>query len=115
MECGELLQLGQQSRGTAEGDVGVDPLLDGLDAQLLQPGDRSGGERRAGDVGERGSAPQVEGPPQRLGTGRGFTLGSRAADQTLERDGVDLPGVDREPVAAGLGLDGVLHAHPAKP
>ena len=106
----QLARSSPTRRSLAEGQVGLDPLRQDAGAQLLQPGDRSGGERRAGDVGERGSAPQVKGTPQRLGTDRGVALGSRAADQTLERDGVDLPGFDREPVAAGPGLDGVVQA-----
>ena len=112
---GELLEFGYEPGRVAERDVGLDPLLDRLDAQSFQPGDRGGGEARGGDLGERRAAPQAERASQCLGTGRGLALGPRAGHQPFERHRVHLARVHGEPVAARPGLDRVVPAHASQP
>src|SRR5579864_2258437 len=61
------LQLPDQLGMTSEREVGVDPPLEGREAQLLQPADRSLGERLAGQLAERRSAPEGKGRAESLG------------------------------------------------
>ena len=56
----EGLELGDERRMPAEREVGVDPLLERREAQLLEPLAGRGGERLVGEVGERRPAPEVE-------------------------------------------------------
>ena len=62
----ELLELGDHLGLPAEREVGVDPALERLEAQLAEMG-RSGRGRLAGQVGERRAAPQRERFAQGLG------------------------------------------------
>ncbi|GAA2796581.1 hypothetical protein GCM10020219_079720 [Nonomuraea dietziae] len=58
----QLAQLGDQlgERGAAREQVGLDPVLHGREAQLLQRGGLRLGEGQRQDVGQRGTAPQAE-------------------------------------------------------
>ena len=56
----EPLELADHLAVPAGGEVELDRQLDGRQPQLLQPADLGGGERLAGDVVERGAAPQGE-------------------------------------------------------
>ena len=56
----QRLELADELSAAAELEVGVDPLLERLQAQLLEPADLGLGERLEGEVGERWAAPQRE-------------------------------------------------------
>lgn len=100
VERGELLELGHEARGVAERDVGLEPLLGGLDTQFFQPGDRRGGEGSPGDVGERGPAPQAERAAQLLGPRGRIVRREGGGHQAFEHDRVHLVRRDAEAVAA---------------
>ena len=115
---GQLLKLGHEPGAAAQGQVGLDPVLDGAQPQLGQPGDRRGRERRVGHVGQRRPAPQA----QRLGEQRrpGDVVAVRQRrpappGQLLERPGIHLAGVRRQPVARRAVLDRVAAQDPAQP
>jgi hypothetical protein len=61
----ELVQLGDQVVAGAHGEVGLDAVLDGAQAQRLEPDGGRLGEARSGRVGQRRPAPQRERLPQR--------------------------------------------------
>ena len=97
---GEALQLGGDDGVAAERQVVLEPQLEGVQATAHQPVglDRPGAQQRR--VGQRRSAEQRQRLAQEL---RGL-LGGRAArllDQGLEALDVELPGLERDPVAAG--------------
>ena len=94
----ERLELGDELRALAELEVGVDPLLERLEPQLLEPADLALGERLEGEVGERRATPER----QRLAKLRG-SLGRvrapRLGDEPLEPAEVEAVGVDLQDVA----------------
>ena len=63
----QLGQLAHELDVAAEGELGVDAVLGGGEAELLQPHRRRRDRRRAGHVGEGGAAPQAQRPPQPVG------------------------------------------------
>ena len=103
----QLLELGHQPVGGAGGQVGLDPVLDGLQAQPVQAGDGRLGEGGGGRIGQGRASPQGQGLAQQgprpvrvaaqlLAAGQG---------QCLEADGVHGLGVHGQPVAARRGLE----------
>ncbi|GAA3136233.1 hypothetical protein GCM10020001_068530 [Nonomuraea salmonea] len=112
---GEAGQLGHQLPVPSEREVGLDAVLGGGQAQLLQSG--SGGLGVRG-VGERRAVPQVEpGAQQRRGP-LGVAAGQRlppVADEQLEAAGVDVLGVGDQPVAGRVELDAVAAQRPPQP
>jgi hypothetical protein len=56
----ERLELGDDLVATSEREVGLDPLLDGGQAELLEAGDLLLSERVEGELGERRAAPEPE-------------------------------------------------------
>ena len=98
----ELLQLADDVRMPAEGEIGLDPALERGQAQLLEPLDRRLRERLVGEVGERWPAPESEGLTQCLGRRGGLPGAERALarlDERLERVQVELARLDAEQVA----------------
>ena len=90
----EPLELPDQLPVAAGGEASVDRQLGRMEAQLLQPPDLGGGERLAGDVGQRVAPPQ----PERLA--RLLLL-----DQALEANGVDAFHVELQLITAPVGDD----------
>ena len=98
----EPFELGRELPVPAERQLRLDPLLDGLDAQLLEPGALGGGERIVCELGQRGPAPELERLAERRRGGGGVAVGEQPApvpEQPLEPQRVDLAGVDLEHVA----------------
>ena len=105
----EPFQLRDGVRLAAELQVGVDPVLERAEAQLLEARALGRREGLVCDVGERGSAPQ----PQRLvelrRRRRGIPGGERRAavgDEPLEAMQVELAG-EPQLIARGAGGDRV--------
>ena len=98
----EPAQLRDQLRVAAGGRVGLDARLQRGELLLLEPGDLGGGERLVRQVGERRPAPHVLRLAQERRGLLGLARGERAAaalDQLVEAFGVELAGVDAQPVA----------------
>ena len=87
------LELADELSAAAELEVGVDPLLERLQAQLLEPADLGLDEGLEGEVGERWAAPQGQRLPEQL---RPLfrRLGSCLGDEALEALEVELRGLD---------------------
>ena len=98
----ERVELADQLRVPARGEIGVDPLLERRPAQLLEPRDLGLRERLVGEVGERRAAPQRQRPPQRRGGAVGIGA-LRLADELLEAREVELRPVDLQGVAGRRG------------
>lgn len=102
----ELLQLADDVRVPAEGEIGLDPPLERGQAQLLEPGDRRLRERLVGEVGERWAAPEGEGLAQHVGRRIGISGGERPLarfDELLEPIQIEPARLDAEQVAASVG------------
>ena len=86
-----------------EGEVGLEPLLDGVEPLLLQPPDLDAGERLVGKLGQRRSAPQRERLAEPLGGALGLFLGQgrpALGHETLEVVQVERVRLDADQVAA---------------
>ena len=83
----EGLELGDERRVPAEREVGLDPLLERREPQLLEPLDGRARERLVGEVGERRPAPELE----RLAEQRGRRAGvvARARPLGLRRQALE--------------------------
>ena len=75
-ERGELLE---DLRMPAESEVGLDPVLERGEPQLLEPVRSLCRERLACEVGQRGPAPLGERSPQQLGSPREVAARDRAS------------------------------------
>ena len=98
----ERLELADELRVAAEREVGVDPLLERREAELLEPDDRGLRERLVGEVGERGAAPERERLAQRRRGRSASPAGAvrlALAEQALEAVQVELLGLELERVA----------------
>ena len=94
----QRLELSDQLAVAATREVGLDPLLERDEPQLLEPRDLRLGERLVRQVAQRGTAPERERPAQLVR--RGLRLvGPRLAEQALEAVQIELPGIDAEEVA----------------
>jgi hypothetical protein len=91
----QRLQLADQPGVLAEGQLGLDPVLDRAQAQLVQAGRVGRGERLTGEVRQRRSAPQLVRLAQR-GGGLARTPGAErpvpVGGQALEAQRVHLVG-----------------------
>src|SRR5215217_5842069 len=107
MLADEPLELGHELGVAAEDEVGLDPLLERGQPQLLETRDLSLCEGLERDVRERGAVPQSERRSQRVGRtirlARGQQL-STVHKQALEPAEVELLGLEREQVPAPVGL-----------
>jgi hypothetical protein len=104
----EGLELRNQRDVVAELELGVDQILAGDQAQLLEAQDLGRGERLVGEVGERRAAPQGERCSQCL---RALLHGVQSAglsDLALEAHEIDLLGLDVQGVAIATRLNGVF-------
>ena len=58
----ERLELADQLRVAAVGEIVLDPLLEARESELLQAGDLGLGEALVGEVGQRVSSPELRAP-----------------------------------------------------
>jgi hypothetical protein len=99
---GERLELAHKLSVLARGEIGVDPLLERAEAQLLELRRVCLRERLVGEVGQRRPAPQRERLAQLRGRGGGIGAG-RLRDQRLKAGQVELGRLDVERVAGRGG------------
>jgi hypothetical protein len=104
----ERLELREQLDVTGEREIGLDPLLDGDEAKLLDPGDVALGKGLVGDVGQGRASPE----PERFAEDRGRLLrcpGREPAaplrEELLESLEVELALRDPKAVSGPLGRD----------
>ncbi len=101
--CGdEPLELPDQLGVPAQGQIGLDPLLERVQAQLLEPGDLALDELLVAEVGERRAAPQPQRVAQARGRELGVAVGERAppvGEQALEPERVQLVRLQTQHVA----------------
>ena len=110
---GERLELGHQRAVTAELEVGLDPILERGEPELVQPRDLGLRERLVADVLVRRPAPQLE----RLAEGRRRRLGrlrAPASREALEPLEVELAGLQAQAIAGPFGHDPVRSQPPAQ-
>ncbi len=104
----EALELGDELGVAAEGEVGVDPLLEHDRAELLEPRDLVLRERLVQEVGERGAAPERESVAERalgeLGAA-GVQCGAAVIAQPLEAVDVDPVALELERIAGRARRD----------
>jgi hypothetical protein len=80
------------------GQVGLDPLLQGREAQVLQARHVRVRERLVGQIGQRWAAPEPERLAQLRGGGSGVGVGG-LGDERLEAGEVELGWLDPEQIA----------------
>ena len=100
----EVVELREQPRPVAAGEIGVDALLHHGQAPLLEPLRLLIRERLVEDVGEGRAAPELERLAQRT-----------ARHQSLEAVEVELTRLDDEQVAGSAPQDATCAQHPAQP
>ena len=104
----ERLELGHELEMTRKGEIGLDPLFDRRQAQLLEPRDLALGERLVRDVGECRAPPEAERFSQQRGRvlgGSGGQLAATLRHEPLELLEVELPRSDVEAVTRAFGRD----------
>ena len=103
----ERLELGDELRRSPRCQVGVDPILDGCEPQLVEACDLALGEVLVGEVGERASSPQSERLSERLPGSAGILLEQTMAfcRETLELPRVEIAVGEGKSVAGRHGLD----------
>ena len=102
----ERFQLPDKLSVAAEQELGVEPILERDDAQLIEPRGFEPGELLLVEVCERRTVPQRERLVEQRNPLRRVRL-SRIAEQAFEAICIDVFGFDREPVAGGLRDDEV--------
>ena len=117
---GQALELGDELAGRDAGQVGLDAVDGRGQAHVLEPRGRGGRERaRARHAGQRRATPQRERLAEELPGAAGLAGAQRAralAGQPLEAVGVDVGGLEREPVAARrLGHERRVAQRPPQP
>jgi hypothetical protein len=104
----ELLELRDKPHVTAECQLGLDPLLDGCQADLLETRDRDLRERLRGEVGEWRSPPEVERILEEAGCGPripSLQRSGRLLRAMLEALQIELLGGEPNHVARRASLD----------
>jgi hypothetical protein len=115
MVADQRFELADHLRVVAERQLGLDALLDGRQAQLLEAGDLALGEGLIREIGERGTTPEREGVSQQLGGALRATAGKglRAlVQQPLEACPVELVGPEPDQVPAPAREDHAVRARP---
>ena len=95
----EGLELADQLRVAAEGEVGLDPLLERVQTELLEPCDLALDELLVTEIGERRAAPEPERVAQAGGRQRSVAIRERAppvGEQALEAQRIELIGLEAE-------------------
>ena len=109
----QQLELGDELGIAAEGEIHLDPFLEGLEPKLLEPRDLGLRPRLVGELDQRLSSPERKRLPQqpaRLDRGRG----PRVTDELLETEQIERPGIGMELVRRGDGPDQVAAERPAE-
>jgi hypothetical protein len=106
---GQALEFADEVALVSRVEIGGDAVLDGGQPQLGEPRDLGLQRRGVGEIGERWSLPQVERLPQHCAGGRrvGRPQPATLGHEAREAQGVDLVGVDRQPVALAIADDTV--------
>jgi len=97
-------ELADELSVRGEDQVGLDPVLEGREAKLLQAGDLGLSERLVREVGEGGTAPEVERLPQCLRGALGIAGRKQASplsEEALEAAGIELVRLEVEQIARG--------------
>ena len=102
----EPFELPDELRSAAKFQLGLDPLLDRGQAELLEAGRFVLGEALVGEVAERCAAPELERFPHQRGPALGRRR-SRLVHELLETTRIDCLLLCTERVARGSGLDDV--------
>jgi hypothetical protein len=98
----ELAQLGDDFGLAAESEIGVEPILEHGQAELLEAVGVDTDERLVGQISERRSAPEPQSLPKAIRRGPRVAFAEQPpslACQLREAVGVELPGRDPERVA----------------
>jgi hypothetical protein len=105
----QLVELRHRRVVVAGGQVGVDPVLQRAQAQLLQPRHRGGREPGGSHVGQRRPPPQRQRLPQRPPglPGVAGQLPPPGRGERPEADDIHGVGVERQPIARLVRLDHV--------
>ena len=107
MLANERLEFPDQTSVPAERELGLDPLLEGFELQLIEAEHLAGREALRGEFAERPAAPERESfpkPAQRI-VRRQLP---RLADELLEPLEVELAGIDAQRVSRSARVDAVL-------
>jgi hypothetical protein len=107
MLANERLELPDQTSVPAERELGLDPLLEGLELHLLEAEDLTGRKPLRGEFAERPAAPECESflkPAQRILRRQRPRLG----DELLEPLEVELSRIDVQRVSRSARVDAVL-------
>ena len=99
----EGLELGNQLGVAPQGELGLDPCLDGDEPFLLEPGGLGPGERRGPNICESGATPERERLTESLGGCRG-TQGAGTDHEPAEQLEIDLAGLGPQRVAGATRL-----------
>jgi hypothetical protein len=117
MRGDERLELADEVGPVPRPQVGVDPPLEGDQAQLLEPGDLRLGELLVGEVGERAPVPEAERLAERRRGERILPARSQRLclpHQAFEPVQVELVGADLEQVARRPRADPLGAERPAQ-
>ena len=107
MLANERLEFPDQTSVPAERELGLDPLLEGFELQLIEAEDLAGRKALRSEFAERPAAPERESfpkPAQRI-VRRQLP---RLADELLEPLEVELAGIDAQRVSRSARVDAVL-------
>ncbi len=113
VEQDERLELGNKLPMPARGQAGLGAVPEGIEAQLLEPGDRRLRRRGRREVDKGQSAPDVECGAQCIGPCLRPER-ARLGDQALEPEQVERVVRDDDAVSAVEGLDGVGTERPTQ-
>ena len=109
----QRLELGQDVLMAAEREVGLDPILERRQPQVLEPPDLVLRERLVREVGERRSAPEPERLAEAVG-GRGGLFVARLLDERLEAGRVERVVLELKRVAGCMCRERAVAEGPAQ-
>ena len=110
MPVHESLELGHELVVVAEGELGLDAILERGDMELLEPRDLVLREPLVGEIGERCPVPERQCLPQPvrgIGVVAGLECHPALSEQPLEAVAIELSRLDRNAVGAADGADRV--------
>ena len=113
----ERLELAGEAAVTSERQVGLDPVLERREVQLLESHDGRLGERLVREVGKSRAAPEAQRLAKTACCAPGITRrgsSSSVRDESLEAVQIQLVGLELDDVAGGTCRDGVGPEHLAQ-